>query len=440
MTPQQFQSLQKKAHGFRSEKAHERLARLQKIQKWINHHQELIIEALKKDFNKPRFETIISEISPVIDDLKLTSSQLRSWMRDRSVSTPSTLLGHQSFIRYEPKGVVFIIAPWNYPFQLSLSPLVAALSAGNSVVIKPSELTPATSELVKKLVSDCFPNDEVCVELGGKEKTEELLAYDFDHVFFTGSTTVGRVIAKACADRLIPVTLELGGKSPTIVAEDADITEAAEKIFWGKYINRGQSCIAPDYILAHSSVAEPLTRALQELSEKNSQSDKAQIINQHHHSRLQKLALTDQNLNEPTLTLLPIESQEHPAMHEEVFGPVLPILTYNHMEDLQKLISKKEKPLALYIFSKNTDFIDWVLREFPSGGAGINSVMIHFANNNLPFGGVGQSGHGKYHGHFGFLEMSHQRAVIRQSFLSITRRLVMPPYTANKYKLLSWLK
>lgn len=440
MNTQQFHALQKKAHGSRHEKPHERLARINKIQKWIVENQESIITALKNDFNKPRFETIISEISPVLDDLKITRSKLKSWMRDRAVSTPSTLLGHKSFIRYEPKGVVLIIAPWNYPFQLSLSPLVAALSAGNSVVIKPSELTPATSALVQKLVTDCFPNDEVCVELGGKEKTEELLGYHFDHVFFTGSTSVGRIIAQACASRLIPVTLELGGKSPTIIAEDADLAEAADKIFWGKYINRGQSCIAPDYILAHASIAAELIKKLNILSENNRHSDKANIINSHHHSRLQKLTQTEQNLEETSLTILPLEGQDHPALKEEIFGPVLPVLTYREIEDLQRLISKEEKPLALYVFSKNSDFIDWVLKEFPSGGVGINSVMVHFANNHLPFGGIGQSGSGKYHGHFGFLEMSHQRAVIRQDFLSITRKLVMPPYTAQKYKLLSWLK
>jgi aldehyde dehydrogenase (NAD+) len=440
MTQQLFSLLRKKALSFRHETYRERLGRLQKIRTWIETHEGEIVDALSADFKKPRFETLISEISPVIDDIKQCQSKLKSWMKSRKVSTPSTLFGHTSLIRYENKGVVLIIAPWNYPFQLALSPLVAALAAGNTVVIKPSELTPRTAEVIRQLAEDCFSKDEVCVELGAKEKSQELLGYNFDHVFFTGSTQVGRIVAQACAQRLIPVTLELGGKSPTIIDQTADLDEAAEKIFWGKYLNRGQSCIAPDFILIHESAHNGLIQRLQKLIGENKNSDKGCIINSQHHQRLQNLARSPDDLNEKTLELIEVESLDHPAMKEEVFGPVLPILKYKTLEDLKYLLQTEEKPLAFYIFSHDRDLIDWLLNEFTSGGVGINSVLLHFANNNLPFGGVGASGIGRYHGHHGFLEMSHQRALIEQKFLSKTRRLVLPPYTPFKYKLLSWLK
>jgi aldehyde dehydrogenase (NAD+) len=440
MTPQLLLSLKKKATRFRTEIYTQRQARLQKLADWIQLNDEAIITALSSDFKKPRFETIISEISPVLDDIKHTNSHLKKWMRDKKVSTPSTLLGHSSRIRFENKGVVLVIAPWNYPFQLAICPLVAALSAGNSVVIKPSELTPHTSNLIKKMILDCFSEDEVTVELGAKEKTQELLGYDFDHVFFTGSTQVGRIVAKACADRLIPVTLELGGKSPTIVDETADLNEAAEKVFWGKYLNRGQSCIAPDYILVQQSIADQFVTKIKDLAQKNTQSDMGVIISESHHQRLQRLAGTNENLNTQTLKLVEVKDLNHESMKEEVFGPVLPILRYNQLSELENLVVQKEKPLALYIFSKNRDTINWVLSRFTSGGAGVNSVLLHFANHNLPFGGVGASGNGRYHGHYGFLEMSHQRGIIEQKFLSIARKLLLPPYTKEKYKILDFVK
>lgn len=440
MNQQLFQSLKTRALTFRTEEASTRKDRINKLATWIKNNQEAIVEALQADFKKPRFETIISEISPVLDDIKHTNSHLKSWMKPKCVSTPSTLFGHTSKIRYEGKGVVLIIAPWNYPFQLALSPLVAALSAGNTVVIKPSELTPKTSDLIKKIVTECFAADEVVVELGAKEKTEELLSYDFDHVFFTGSTQVGKIIAKACAERLIPTTLELGGKSPTIIDQTANLDEAAEKIFWGKYLNRGQSCIAPDYILVQQSIADTFIAKIKALAGANSQSDKAVIINDRHHQRLQKLVGSNTDLNAETLTLVEANDLQHSSMQEEVFGPVLPIIRYNNLNELDQLVVQKEKPLALYVFSQDQNNIQNILNRYTSGGAGINSVLLHFANNNLPFGGVGASGNGRYHGHYGFLEMSHQRAVIEQKFLSITRKLLLPPYTKEKYKLLSLIK
>lgn len=435
-----FSSLKQKSQTFRFENYKIRQQRLLKVLNWINANHALIIEALKKDFNKPPFETMISEVRPVTSEITYIVKNLKKWMSDQKVKTPASLLGHSSHIRYENKGVVLVISPWNYPFQLAIAPLVAALSAGNTVVIKPSELTPKTSDLIKKLCEDCFTSDEVTVELGGKEKTDELLTYNFDHVFFTGSTQVGRIVAKSCAERLIPLTLELGGKSPTIVDETADIEEAAQKIFWGKFLNRAQTCIAPDYLIVHESIHQQLLKKLNNFSIENQKSSKAHIINSRHHERIQKLCSTNEDLNNKTLYIVEIENAQHPLMQEEIFGPALPIIKYKNIQELIGIIPQNEKPLSLYIFSKNKKHIDFVLNSFSSGGVGINSVLLHFANHHLPFGGVGQSGYGKYHGHFGFLEMSHHRAIIQQHYFSFMHKVVMPPYNKNKYKFLKFLK
>ncbi len=435
-----FKRLKEKALQQRSEKPSERIEKLKRIENWIRDHESLIVEALLKDFKKPAFETQISEILPTLSDIKFFKKNLKNWMKPKSVSTPLTLFGHQSQIHYNNKGVVLIIAPWNYPFQLAIAPLVAALGAGNTAVIKPSEMTPATAEVILKLVGSCFSSDEVLVETGAKEKTEELLCYNFDHVFFTGSTAVGRIIAKSCAERLIPVTLELGGKSPTIVDETADLTDAAEKIFWGKFLNRGQTCIAPDYVLIHSKVREDFENRLRALSQKHASDPKASIINDSHQQRLQKLSETEANIQETVLTLVSDARVSSLAMKEEIFGPVLPLITYTQEDEIYNWVNKNNSPLSLYVFSKNEDFINRMLTLIPSGGVGINTVLLHFANHHLPFGGVGSSGSGRYHGYHGFLEFSHQRGVIRQSFLAQMRIFLQPPYTPLKSKLIELMK
>lgn len=334
MNKQLFNRLQEKALQQRAETAFERIEKLERIEKWIQHNEQLILDALKKDFNKPHFETQISEILPTLSEIHFFKKNLKLWMKDRSVPTPIALFGHSSRIRYENKGVILIIAPWNYPFQLAIAPLVAAVAAGNTVVIKPSEMTEATSSIILKLVTACFSTDEIIVEQGGKEKTEELLCYDFNHVFFTGSTQVGRLIAKACAERLIPFTLELGGKSPTIVDETADLTIAAEKIFWGKFLNRGQTCIAPDYVLVHSKKAERLKHLLQNLNERHRHDDKALIINVNHRSRLTKLLEGSSDIETPALTLANEVASDSLSMQEEIFGPVLPVISYTDESEI----------------------------------------------------------------------------------------------------------
>lgn len=434
MNPQQFQKLQKKAGEFRFEDASQRLVKLKKIADWIELNESLILEALKKDFQKPYFETQISEILPVLTEIKLYKKNLKKWMADKKVSTPITLLGHSSRIRCDNKGVILIISPWNYPFQLAVAPLVAALAAGNTAVVKPSELTEQTALLIQKLITECFAENEVLIELGDKEKTQELLCYEFNHVFFTGSTPVGRVVAIACAERLIPVTLELGGKSPTIVEGSADLDMAAEKIFWGKFLNRGQTCVAPDYVIAHESVYETLKIKLQNLIQRHEHDEKSSIINEQQQNRLQKQSDQTASVNQAALTLTTTN------LNNEIFGPVLPVLKYKTEAELLALVRQHEIPLSLYIFSKSEDFINRMLIEIPSGGAGINTVVLQFANHHLPFGGLGSSGMGRYHGHFGFLEFSHQRALLEQKFLPQMRELLQPPYTDFKYKLIQWMK
>ncbi len=440
MTQNSFEDLKKKSAQFRLDTPQDRIARLRKLLGWITTHEEDIFKALEADFSKPRFETTLSEILPTVTEIKYAIKNLKKWMRPQSVSTPIALLGHKSTIRRESKGVVLIIAPWNYPFNLAMIPLVSALAAGNTVVIKPSELTPHTAMLIHKMAESLFSLDEVRVELGAKEKTEELLQYNFDHVFFTGSTAVGRIIAKACADKLIPTTLELGGKSPTIVDDTADLDEAADKIFWGKYLNRAQTCVAPDYLLVHESVAESLVQKIRTLSAGFDNENKGRIITPRHQERLQKMLSSPVDLNMRTLELVEVKNTSHPAMQDEVFGPVLPYLKYKNIEEIDAIISAYEKPLSFYIFSNNKARVNQILNKHPSGGAGINSVLVQFGNHNLPFGGVGHSGSGEYHGYHGFLEMSHARAVIESRYFSFMRKLLMPPYTPFKYKILEFIK
>lgn len=440
MTPTQFENLKKMSQQFRFDQPQDRIDRLRKLLNWINTHEEEIYIALEADFHKPRFETTISEIFPTTTEIKYTISHLKKWMRPQKAATPMALMGHKSTIRYENKGVVLVIAPWNYPFQLAVIPMVSALAAGNTVVVKPSELTPHTSALIKKMVEAVSSADEVLVELGDKDKTTELLQYRFDHVFFTGSTTVGRIVAKACAEQLIPTTLELGGKSPTIVDETADLDEAADKIFWGKYLNRAQTCVAPDYLLLHESIAEKLIEKIRGIAAAFDQINKGHIITQRHQERLQKMLNQPVDLNSRTLELVEVQDVRHPAMQDEIFGPVLPYFKYQNIEDIQKIISSYEKPLSFYIFSNNQERIQQILNTYSSGGVGINCVLLQFGNHHLPFGGIGHSGSGAYHGFYGFREMSHARAVIESRYFGFMRQLLMPPYTPFKFKIMNLVK
>ena len=444
MTLKIFNQLKLKSFQNRFESVQNRIQKLQKMQNWIKKNELLILESVHSDFNKPHFETAMSEIMIVLNELKYFKTNLKSWVIDQIVSTPISLFGHKSKIRYENKGVILIISPWNYPFQLAINPLIAAISAGNTVVIKPSELTPATALLLQKMCSEIFEIDDVVVELGDKEKTNELMNYQFDHVFFTGSTNVGRIIAVDCAKKLIPYTLELGGKSPVIITESADIDDAISKIHWGKYLNRGQTCVAPDYVLVHDIIqAEFQTRFnsySKSIDQKQNPEKISQIISKKHQSRLDDLNSGQFDFKKSAVELIQIKNIDHPLMADEIFGPTSPVIGYSDLKSAVEIILKYPDPLAFYIFSKNNAEIEFLLKSIPSGGVGINSVSVHLANHHLPFGGRGNSGQGRYHGHFGFLEFSHHRAIIEQKFLKQSLQILFPPYTELKMKLLKILR
>ncbi len=440
MTLKIFNDLKEKSFQNRFDTPKKRIDNLRKIQKWIKSNSDKIYAALNADFKKPQFETEVSEILVVLTELKFFIDHLPDWMQDQSVPTPISLLGHSSRIRYENKGVVLIISPWNYPFQLALNPLIAALAAGNAVVLKPSELTPATSQLIFDLCSELFLPSEVTVELGDKDKTSELLSFTFDHVFFTGSTPVGKIIAQKCAEKLIPYTLELGGKSPVIIDETADLNDAISKIHWGKYLNRGQTCVAPDYILVHDSIKSAFMDGFQKYSQTINESKISSIINTKNETRIKSMTNSDYNFHKTPVELIEIQHLDHTLMSDEIFGPVSPVIAFKTLDQAVEICRKYPDPLAFYIFSKTPQTIDDLLRKIPSGGVGINTISVHLANHHLPFGGRGSSGQGRYHGYFGFLEFSHQRAIIQQNLFSVMMKVIFPPYTPLKNKLIEMTK
>lgn len=440
-----------------------RIQLLQKLKSVIVSHEQEIKSALYADFQKPHPETELTEIYTVLEEIKFITKNLHKWMKNQKVSTPLALLGTRSEIRFEAKGQVLVMAPWNYPFQLALGPVAAALAAGNVCILRPSEKTPHTTAIIKKIVEATFANNIVAVVDGGIETAEHLLTLGFDHIFFTGSTQVGKKVMSAAANHLTSVTLELGGKSPTIVHEDAQLDEACKRIVWAKYLNAGQTCIAPDYIFVHKNIYEKFVSKvkarIQEVFGDNPEQSEsfARIVDQTGLRRLAKL--TAQTVEQGATYLTPhTETNEekkyfpptvigniqpqHPLMQEEIFGPIMPILTYQNLDEVIQYIQANDKPLALYIYCSSKAVYEKVIRNTTSGGAVWNHSIIHLANPNLPFGGVGPSGLGNYHGHFGFKTFSHERAILRQGPLAIADSL-FPPYTNKLFTLtiqfLRWL-
>lgn len=444
----------------RAESLKTRLQYLEDLEKEIEKHQQEIIEALQKDFNKPAAETLLSEIYPVLKEIRMVRKNLHQWAKDRKVTTPLTLFGSTSYIASEARGVCLLIGPWNYPFQLVFLPLVSAIAAGNCAMVKPSELARHTSNLCKKIIENVFPHEHVFVAEGGKETTTALLEFPFDHIFFTGSTRVGKIVMEAAAKHLSSVTLELGGKSPTIVDATANLAEAAEKIAWAKFINAGQTCVAPDYLFVHESIQshfkEQLAAALNRfygassIDRKNSP-DFARMISFNHARRLKDL-IDDAVEKKATVTFggdcVPEEHYCPPTllenvdphslvMQEEIFGPILPMMTFKEISEVIHFINERPKPLALYLYSHSHMNSEKILRETSSGGLVFNDSVVHFANPHLPFGGVNHSGMGSYHGKHGFRTFSHEKAVLKQSFLGKLLRITYPPYTGFKMKVLT---
>lgn len=442
----------------RSEPLALRRQRLEKLLTAIETRESQIISALQADFKKSEAETLLTEIFPTVQELKFAIKNLESWARPLSVPAPITLCGSKSFLYYEPKGTVLIISPWNYPFQLTLGPLIPALAAGNNAIIKPSEFTPATNKVVTDIIKDCFTPDEALVIEGDASVTTELLKLPFDHIFFTGSTQVGKIVMRAASEHLASVTLELGGKSPAIVDDSADLSEVAKKLTWGKSVNAGQTCVAPDYVLVPrqkmNELAQKISQAYQRMYGNSIESnpDFPAIINSRHHQRLNQLLETSldkaliasprpssESLKMP-LAIIPNAEPDSVVMKDELFGPLLPLVPYDHLNEAIQFIQSRPKPLALYIFSEESETQERILRQTSSGGVLINDTLLHLANHNLPFGGVGESGLGNYHGYFGFKTFSHEKSVMKQSrLLGALFSFFYAPYTPIKLKLIRWL-
>ncbi|TRX23531.1 aldehyde dehydrogenase [Flavobacterium franklandianum] len=419
-------------------------------------HENEIMEALYFDFKKPAFESVLTETSYVISELKDTIKNLNKWAKPRRVFPSLLNFPSKDYIFKEPYGKILIISPWNYPFQLALCPLISAFAAGNQVVLKPSELTPKTSEIIKKIISKVFIKKDVNVIEGGIEVSQQLLSERWDYIFFTGSVSVGKIVAKAAAENLTPVTLELGGKNPCVIDETANLKLAAKRIVWGKFMNAGQTCIAPDYILVQKNMKSHFVDYLKEEITKaygenpSISPDFARIINTKNCQRLISLidsekvifgGQTDIKNCYIAPTLIEETSIETEVMKDEIFGPILPILTYEKETEIDAIISKYEKPLAFYIFSENRIFSKHMIQKYSFGGGCVNDTMVHFSNKRLPFGGVGHSGIGAYHGILSFDTFSHKKSIlIKSNLLDLPFRYA--PYKdklATIKKILNWL-
>jgi len=420
----------------------------------IQKREKEIVNALHLDFKKSEYEAVMTETSIVISELKRTIKNMKNWAKPQAVMPVFLNFPSSSKIYKEPYGTVLVISPWNYPYQLALVPVIGAIAAGNTVVLKPSELTPHTSAITKEILEAVFPKELVAVVEGGVAISTELLALRWDYIFFTGSVNVGKIIAKAAAQFLTPVTLELGGKSPCIIDSSANIKLAAKRIVWGKFINGGQTCIAPDYLLIHTSVKDKfveyfkkeVTLAYGENPEAST--DFPRIVNQRNFDRL-ALMLEHENFllggqtnredNYISPTLIDEPSLDSEVMKGEIFGPIFPLISYENENEIHSIISKYDKPLALYVFTKKKSFAKKILNTYSFGGGTINDTTVHFANHHMPFGGVGESGIGGYHGKQTFDVFSHKKGVTtRYNWLDIPVRYA--PYKGKLNLLKTFMK
>jgi aldehyde dehydrogenase (NAD+) len=441
--------------------SNERIAKLKKISKWILANKERIRAAHYLDFKKPPPEVDLQEIYVTKIEINKAIHQLKKWMGRHKVLPILQLINTQGWIQYEPKGLVLIISPWNFPFMLAVTPVVSAIAAGNCIVLKPSEISQNTSALINEMFNELFPENEVAVIIGGREITQLLLKKPFNHIYFTGSSAVGKINMKAAAENLASVTLELGGKNPVIIDETADLDDTAKKIVWGKFLNGGQTCVAPDYAYVHESicdkffkiVTEKLEIAYKELkdNDKNNRNF-THIINDHHYSRL-KMLYDDALKNGATTiaggnfdskdrymapTILSNVKIDSLLMQEEIFGPLLPVFQYQNINQVLEYLQGKEKPLALYVFSRSRKNVKYILRNTAAGGTCINDVVIQFFHLNLPFGGVNHSGFGKSHGFYGFKSFSNERGIIKSNRYN-PLKFIYPPFNQFKLKLIKFM-
>jgi aldehyde dehydrogenase (NAD+) len=423
-----------------------RLEQLAALARMVTEREAEIEAALAADLGKPALEAYTTEIAFTLAEIRLARRGLKRWMKPERAAVPLALKPGKGRIVKEPYGVALIIAPWNYPFGLVTAPLIGALAAGNCVLVKPSEVAPATSALLARLVPEYLDRDCVRVVEGGVPETTALLAERWDTIFYTGNGAVGRIVMAAAARHLTPVTLELGGKSPVIVDDQIDLAVTARRIAWGKFVNAGQTCVAPDYVLAHASIYEALLEALRATvrefygDDPKASPDFARIVNARHHQRLCQLLGSGQPVcggehDEATRYLAPTILRDVPAdapvMAEEIFGPILPVLKVASVEEAIDFVNARDKPLALYVYTRRKRLADEVIARTSSGGVTVNHAFVHLACPALPFGGVGESGLGAYHGRMSFDAFSHRKAVLHKPF-AIDPKLVYPPYDEKK--------
>lgn len=419
-----------------------RIERLRILKQAIIDNEVLMVEALKEDLNKSYFEGYTAEIAAVIKEINYAIKNVRKWSKVKKVRGGVVNFPSRGYIYKEPYGVVLIFGAWNYPFQLTLIPLVGALAAGNNVVLKPSEVSSRSSKVLKKVLDEAFKGIHVEVFEGGVEASEALLDCSFDKIFFTGSPSVGKKVMQKAAERLIPVTLELGGKSPCIVDEDVNLDVAVKRIAWGKFMNVGQTCVAPDYVILHENIKDDFYRKFKEViidfygDDIKSSEDYGRIVNDAHFERIVSLIENNKivvggSFNKQELfiepTILEIDNLNVKIMKEEIFGPLLPVITYNNYSEIIKIVKHNPNPLALYTFSNNRKFTTQINHDIPFGGGCINDTISHFLPNNLPFGGRGVSGVGNYHGKYSFYTFSHTKSILKKSNL-IDFNSKYPPY------------
>ncbi len=408
-----------------------RIEQLKRLKQAILDNQAAILAALNADLNKPEFEAYATEIG-VIREVNYALKHIKSWVKPKKVGTSIDQFPASACIYPEPLGVVLIISPWNYPFQLMISPLVGAIAAGNCAILKPSELAPRTSQIITDIIQKTFDPAYIAAVEGGAETSQQLLAEKFDHIFFTGGTKIGQIVMEAAAKQLTPVTLELGGKSPCIVDSNIHMEHAVKRITWGKFINAGQTCIAPDYLLVDRKVKNDLLTNIKQCirefygDDPAKSPDYGRIINQRHFQRLTEFLKDGQSItggqtnpDEQYIapTIIDGVDWDAPVMQEEIFGPILPVLEYTDLTEAIAKINERPKPLALYFFSKDQQKQERILRETSSGGVCINDTVMQVGVSELPFGGVGPSGIGSYHGKTSFDTFSHQKSVLKRSFL-----------------------
>ena len=430
-----------------------RIAQLKKLKLVLSQYETQIIDALKKDLNKPKTEALLSEILFVMKEIDFSVKHLKKWMKHKKIPTPLPFWPGRSSIHFEPYGSVFIIAAWNYPFLLLFSPLIGAISAGNCIIVKPSEIAKETKNIILEIINSNFSPNYLFALDAAPSKMPSVLKEKFDYIFFTGSQRTGKIVMEAASKHLTPCTLELGGKSPCIVDQSANLAYAARRIIWAKTLNAGQTCIAPDYLYLHISCKEIFIEQLKKVllqfygQSLEKSSDYGKIINQIHFERLIQLmrkgniiyggeTKKDELFISPTL--MDEISWEDPIMQEEIFGPILPILTYNDFDEVIYNIQKYPKPLALYCFTKNKMHEEKIMNQLSFGGGCMNDCLLQIANLQLPFGGVNQSGIGIYHGQYSFETFSHRKSIYKK-ILPLDTKLEYPPYNEKKLKWVRWL-